>query len=559
MSDKFPCPEHAIPLLNKMVDEIKGPVPLRFALFLGAGASISSKIIGANEMIAHFKETIYKRYKLESKFSVENDRAWNKWFKDQPWHSPKVNPYSTLFEECYDKEFKRRNYVESLVEQAEFSFGYLALANLLQHNYFDTIITTNFDDLVYQTCTTFTPVRPVVYALGGFISELHTGKNRPRIIKIHGDFLYAKLKNTGRELEEQDPNMEAAIKEIFKFYDGVIVVGYSGGDKSVMQLLHKNLNKDKALYWCHRSGDTVSRSVQKLVKDKDGDLVEIDSFDELMDHIRKELNITNQQMLINHGTHLQRVVQLLVKYEDDSTLDFSNDFSRLFGLPITTIEANSYIKQGKIAEAINSVKKILKLDSKNALAHLIMGNLLIQNNKNVDLAEKHLKRAIVLQPENSDAYYNLGFLFHYMKKNLIEAEKYYLKTVEINPASGETYYHLANLLESVDRFDEAIIYAKKALENNITTVNVFFLLANLHKRIGRKKETGYFLDKAREEIENNEWYSWACFYSIQGNTDESIKYLRRAIKNFPEYKKNAKEDPDLMWIRTDIRFKNMTR
>lgn len=34
----------------------------RLALFLGAGASIKSGIIGAEAMTRHFKEVVYKRY-----------------------------------------------------------------------------------------------------------------------------------------------------------------------------------------------------------------------------------------------------------------------------------------------------------------------------------------------------------------------------------------------------------------------------------------------------------------------------------------------------------------
>src|ERR1044072_527325 len=105
-------------------------------------------------MIQHFKEEIYERYEVK----FDDDAEERKWLASQGWYEKKESDYSNFFEECYDTEPKRRSYIESIIENAEPSFGYMVLANLITNGYFRTVITTYLDDLVYIACKTFTHV-----------------------------------------------------------------------------------------------------------------------------------------------------------------------------------------------------------------------------------------------------------------------------------------------------------------------------------------------------------------------------------------------------------------
>ncbi len=144
--------------------------------------------------------------------------------------------YCKCFERYEPKEQGRQRYIESIIEKREPSFGYVVLANLMARNLINTIITTNFDDLVYSACTTFTGIRPIVYAYGVMASEMRFTAQRPKILKLHGDYLYSTLKNTNSELVAQDPNMASQLRQVLSEY-GLIVIGYGGGDKSVMEIL----------------------------------------------------------------------------------------------------------------------------------------------------------------------------------------------------------------------------------------------------------------------------------------------------------------------------------
>ncbi|HEY0049198.1 MAG TPA: hypothetical protein VGB68_07935, partial [Pyrinomonadaceae bacterium] len=174
----------------------------RFALFLGAGASADSNIKLANQMIDDFKDKIFKIKCADDRLKekVENitrtvldpqkrrQQFWETtkdWFGEQDWYRDDDSEYSKCFEACYPKEVDRRNYIEITVGAAKPSFGYVVLANLIKKEIIKTIITTNFDDLVYFACTSYTSTRPVVYAHGGFASEVSFSSARPKILKLH--------------------------------------------------------------------------------------------------------------------------------------------------------------------------------------------------------------------------------------------------------------------------------------------------------------------------------------------------------------------------------------
>lgn len=197
-------------IYNRNNREYKNNIRARFAVFLGAGASVESDISSANKMIEEFIKMICAAECPE----IDTDSEKDKWLKSNCCYKTDKDKYGSLFESCYPTEFDRREYIESQVDGKVPSLGYIALAHLIKSKIIDTILTTNFDDLVYIACTSYTDIRPVVYSLGGFASEISGTTNRPRVLKLHGDFLFSDIKNTRKELKEQDPNMSQQVRQI---------------------------------------------------------------------------------------------------------------------------------------------------------------------------------------------------------------------------------------------------------------------------------------------------------------------------------------------------------
>lgn len=268
--------------VRELAHKIKGHGFPRFAFLLGAGASKQSGIPHVNEMVRYFKEQIIARSCPDE---LETDEEKMNWLEAQEWYQADGGEYYKCFERYEPKELARRRYIESITEGIEPSFGYAVLAKLIATNYINTVITTNFDDLAYNACADYASIHPSIYAYGIVTSRLRVTSQRPKILKLHGDYLYSALKNTSDELGLADPNMPRELMQVLSEY-GLIVVGYGGNDISIMHLLERSLLGKSDLYWCELHGTELNENVKNLLREKGGFLVEIDGFDEMMDEIR---------------------------------------------------------------------------------------------------------------------------------------------------------------------------------------------------------------------------------------------------------------------------------
>lgn len=246
----------------------------------------------------------------------------------QVWYD-KDNEYSELFEALYDQPTQRREFIESCITAAKPSWGYVYLTNLLNKGHFNTIFTTNFDDLVNEACFTFSNnLRPIVCAHDSSITSVRLTTVRPKIIKLHGDFLFDNIKNTIRELESLEDNMRAKFRQ-FATEFGMIVIGYSGHDRSIMDtlntLLHSGSCFPHGIYWCIRDTDidNLSEPLKNLARFPHFHLIKISGFDEFMAELHDALNCDLQQEVVEPYSALSNKLDryFSVSEEDDDDDD----------------------------------------------------------------------------------------------------------------------------------------------------------------------------------------------------------------------------------------------
>jgi hypothetical protein len=102
----------------------------------------------------------------------------------------------------------------------------------------------------------------VVCAADSEVISITITSDRPKIIKLHGDYLFERLKNTAEELVQLDPNMKRKFAEFAKDC-GMVVLGYAGHDRSIMRVLEELLSDDSmfplGIYWGvrHESDGTL--------------------------------------------------------------------------------------------------------------------------------------------------------------------------------------------------------------------------------------------------------------------------------------------------------------
>ena len=271
--------------LTNLIVTRNGKVP-NFSLLLGSGASATSGVRTAQEMVQNWRNQL---------FDHSNDRGdVQAWLQKQHWYMNE-DEYSMLFEEVYDEPSQRRVYIEECIKDAHPRWGYVYLTNLLSESFFDVVFTTNFDDLLNEACYLYSEnIRPIVAAHDSAIQAIRVTSGRPKIIKLHGDFLYDNIKNTLTELETLEANTKRKLAQFAKEY-GLVVIGYSGRDRSVMDtldlLLRDDENFKQGVYWCFRRGDQPSDRLKSLLKRDRVYLVEIDGFDEFAAELHRDAKL----------------------------------------------------------------------------------------------------------------------------------------------------------------------------------------------------------------------------------------------------------------------------
>ena len=274
-----------------------------FTLLLGAGCSVSSGVRPATRLSEEWARELYNGLNSgRSETDIQKIREWLQG-NQSDWYN-KDHEYSCLFEKRFDLPSQRRSFVEEEVAGKFPSLGYAYLIRLIEKNYFNTIFTTNFDDLLNeafhlfasrkfgsQDCTSDI-MRPIICAHDSSIKSVSITSARPKIVKLHGDYLFDDIKSTLRETESLEDNIREKFVEFCKEF-GLIVVGYSGNDRSIMDVLNYLLKSDdylkNGIYWCIRHGDVISDELKKLLWKDRVYYVYIDGYDELFADLYDQL------------------------------------------------------------------------------------------------------------------------------------------------------------------------------------------------------------------------------------------------------------------------------
>jgi tetratricopeptide (TPR) repeat protein len=272
-----------------VIRQIQQADPREFTLFLGAGASWSSGIPVGSDMIKEWRT-------MACGDMAPSGADPEKWCENQGWYG-KDDEYSVLFEMLFPNERARQNYVTEKIEHKAPTWCYLYLADVINDGKINVVFTTNFDDLVNEALTRYLGYNAVVCAADSEAESISLITSRAKIIKLHGDYLFKKLKNTKEELKELDPNMQQKFVQFGKEC-GMVVIGYAGRDESVMSVL-ESLLQDSAsfpngVYWGVRPPvkDVASR-VQELATKypRRFKLFECSDFDLFMSNLHKTLDL----------------------------------------------------------------------------------------------------------------------------------------------------------------------------------------------------------------------------------------------------------------------------
>lgn len=436
--------------------------------FLGSGASVQAGIPTGGGMVWEFKREIYctetetscEKFKdLQSQYAQKTLQEYFDAQKAHPvQHSP--NEYSHYFELCYGTSTVRERFIQEKVRDVAPSLGHLCLANFFITKKVQCIWTTNFDELIEAGINSLLPGHSyTIFSSANSTSLTGSGSDAfSSIYKLHGDYRYDKIKNTSDELQ----TLESAMHRQFEnrlYGRGLVFIGYSGCDESIMGVLEAHMDEPDflkyGLIWMIPNGANVSNRVSKLMdraceKNDSSCIVEIPSFDEFMYSCYKSQN--NQNAIIDNRwkdysgrkkplSFSENPVDTFVKLNTFVSIDYP--LCKVFDTDITSWADLRHILGNSQTIAALYAGRIYCFEEEDSIHKVFNGHI------RSEIYEEQISNKILYK---SDSIYT-GMLYELIRKTLVEDLKLCV--------FGKNKYYASDTLKTQDGhrvFDGMEIY-----------------------------------------------------------------------------------------------------
>lgn len=462
--------------------------------------------------------------------------------------------YGFWFEQYSGDKRERQMLIEDLIENKNPNGAFILFANFIQHGLIHNIFTTNFDDLLNEALMKYMDKKARVYSHNEIADFISITSTKPNIIKLHGDYLFENIQNLSDETSRLNPNMEIKMKEALGKL-GLIVVGYSGADHSVMSVLEEIKIKNKKeflLIWCAKNSERLHwRVINLLNQTQNSFLVQIDDFDTLVGKLyvkfKKPINDISENAK-----------------EKKNDLDaFINKFRKEFILKEETTEQDK-IEFDKMSDAekyfdmafggtntqnkIEFYSKAIELNPNYALAY--------HNRANVynDIKERHkalndYNKAIELNPEYANSFNNRGTVYEKLgdyEKALAD----YNKAIEINPNLANAYNNRGIIYDKMNINDKALYDYNKAIELNPNNAKAYINRGNFLFKINEKDKA---LADYNYAIDLNPYYADA--YSNRGFIYEDQNNYAKAAEDYSRALEINTKDSHTFYCRGNVYLK----
>lgn len=161
------------------------------------------------------------------------------------------------------------------------------------------------------------------------------------------------------------------------------------------------------------------------------------------------------------------------------------------------------------------------------------------------------EQAIKIKPDYAQAWFKRGVTLNDLQR-YSEAITSFDQALKIKPDFQPVWYNRGVALMNLQRCSEAIASFNQALQLQPYPPSRGIIIGDLSPNSVKKPVTKPDFDII--------WYSKACCYAQQGDTDQALANLRQAIAQQPEkYREMAKIDPYFDSLREDVYFQSLVR
>ncbi len=246
--------------------------------------------------------------------SVTESEDWEEWYRVKYNKEPS---YSEILDTLASTQSERRAVLESFIatdddgEPRKPTKAHHAIAQLVASGSVRVVITTNFDRLI-EAALRDAGVEPTVIAsddaIAGATPLVHA---KCTVIKVHGDYLDARIKNTDAELAGYSPAMNALLDQVFDNF-GLLAVGWSGEwDTALRSAIQRTPSRRYPFYWAARG--SVGPLAQDLIDQRGGRICSITDADSFFAKLGETL-VALKQASRPHPQSVEMAIALARRY-----------------------------------------------------------------------------------------------------------------------------------------------------------------------------------------------------------------------------------------------------
>lgn len=554
----------------------------RFCFIIGSGASVSSGIPTGAGLEAQWMKEMEESpgldeigevaKTLEEHLEYKFEEIREAWEETKKSGTPLPSDY---YFDLYKLRFfpNHRNgyhYLEKIMANRNPGFGYHPLALMLTDGSgSNLVITTNFDSLIEDALFFYTDDKPLVIN-HELLAEYAGDPNikRPVIAKVHRGIFFDPL-NQPEETNGLKGIWRDVLASVFQSYTP-IVIGYGGGDNSLMNFLEDSeLKMKNGIYWCYfEKYGLPSEKIQRLMKDKNGYLVRTAGFDATMlafgnalfpDKIgvheaEEYLNRRTSEQIVNYEKEYKRLTeQEHLDTEKDaagpineSENEFKQEIEKMMERTAATekerkernrMTAWDYNREGdrcyslkQYKEAVENYTRAIQLQANNSIFYNNRG-CSYDNLGEYDKAISDYNKAIELDPENSTIYNNRGYLYFTLReydKAILDLEE----AIRLDPNNADAYGDRGYLYGDLGDCDKAIGDYSRSIELNPNNADTYVNRGYVYDQLKKYNEAISDYCRAIELDPDNAvaYNNRGGIYIVLGRTDEAISDLNKAIE-----------------------------
>ena len=261
--------------------------PRVYALLLGSGLSRAAQIPTGWDLT---QDLIHKLAALSGETPDPDPETWYRSrYNEYPDYSKLIDG---LAKTQTERQQLLKPYFEATAEDHEEgrkqpTAAHRAIAKLVADGFIRVLITTNFDRLIEKALEE-AGVAPNVLSsedqIQGMVPLIHTPNC---LIKLHGDYLDTRIRNTSEELTEYPAAMDTLLDRVFDEF-GLIVCGWSADwDVALTSALFRASSRRYTIYWAVHG--RASGKAQQLISHRGAQAIDIADADTFFSAVQQKV------------------------------------------------------------------------------------------------------------------------------------------------------------------------------------------------------------------------------------------------------------------------------